>query len=314
MKPLLFTFAFFLSIIALAQNDKVVFIKEVPIKMPSTTSYNFYIGYEVSQDSDIAIDFSGGPSKFWAGKTTPVSKGKGLVPIDLPTKDNPPNGTGYKLVVSVRERNGGWQTTKFASIIDNIEIVKKATPILDDASFSPLTPTKFSDIGVYNFDIQYKASQQRNIVVAIYDQGKWVAASKAISVEKGSGTERIQIKTNPLPEGNKYRFILYYGSDEDFPNTYLVSKEMSGILISKPEKVITLSSLRKRSIRLSINKDSDILTIPGDLTYKFIKIIAMNGAIVKESQDSNSVQISDLPKGGYFAITNKDESYQFIKF
>ncbi|WP_109436783.1 hypothetical protein [Aquimarina sp. AU119] len=329
MKSIVVTTVFLLfTVISFAQKDKVIFIKEVPIKLKSASRYSFHIGYEAIKDCDIAIDFSGGPNKFWAGKTIPVKKGKGLTHIEVDMKNSPSPGNGYKISLAIRKRGGNWETTTAATSISNIEITKRSEEILDDASFSPLTPNIVSSRETFDFEIKYKASQERKIVVAIHNKGQWMGASKAILVQKGSGTKKIQVKMSPPPEGDKYKFTLYYGSGEGFPDKYIISKEITDIKITKagkkvetttaqtaiPQKTVKLSDLREQSIPLSINKNSDILTIPGDAPYSFIKIIAMNGSILKESQNTNSIQVSDLPKGGYFAITNKNDSYKFIKF
>ncbi len=296
------------------QKNKITFVKKVPIKIKSDNSYSFFLGYDVEKDSDIAIDFSGGPKKFWAGKTVPVAKGKGIVEIKVGAPENPSPGKGYKVIASIRKRGGDWKTTKIATSINNVEVTKSQLPILDDASFAASTPFIIPSKDQYTFDIDYVASQKRMIVVAIYNQGKWMGASKTISVEKGKGTQQVRVAMNPLIEGNQYRFVLYFGSGEGFPNTNIVSKEISGIEVTKPEKKLTISDLREKSILLSLNKSSEVLTLPGNSKYESFQIIGQNGKAIIEAVNTNTILISDLPKGGYFIVTSEEDYFQFIKF
>ena len=297
-----------------AQNDKVIFVKDVPVKLKTATSYSFYVGYEVSEDSDLALDISGGPAKFWAGKTVPVKKGKGVLNFQIGTKDSPRAGNGYRVLVSVRDSGGDWKTTRASSIINNVEITNKEEPILDDASFSVLTPTSLSSRENFEFEINYKASEPRMLQVALWNDQQWIAASENKTVNAGEGKVKVNINTGQPKVGNKYRFVLYYGSGEGFPNKNIVSKELSGIEITKAVKVLTIDDVNEQCITLSLNKTSKILTLPGDLSYESIKIIAMNGEVVKEEKNTNSITVSDLKGGAYYAITSQDDYYKFVKF
>ncbi|WNH11929.1 hypothetical protein [Thalassobellus suaedae] len=303
----------FISFKNQAQNDKVIFVKDVPVKLKSASSYSFFVGYEVSKDSDLALDISGGPGKFWAGKTIPVDKGKGVFQFQISPKDKPRVGKGYRILVSVRDRGGDWKTERASSIIRNVEITKTNAPILDDASFSLLTPTSLSSREVFEFDINYKASGPRLLQVALWNGQQWIAASQNSSINTGEGSIKVTLNAGQQKEGNKYRFVLYYGSGEGFPNENIVSKELSGIEITKAIKVLTLDDLNEQHITLSLNKNSNILTLPGNPSYEFIRIISANGEIVKEETNTNSITISDLNKGAYYAITSKDDYYKFVK-
>lgn len=295
------------------QNDKVIFVKDVPVKLKSASSYSFFVGYEVSKDSDLAMDISGGPGKFWAGKTIPIDKGKGVFQFQISPKDKPRVGKGYRVLVSIRERGGDWKTERASSIIRNVEITKNDAPILDDASFSVLTPTSLSSREVFEFDINYKASAPRLLQVALWNGQQWIAASNNTTINPGEGSVKVNLNAGQPKEGNKYRFVLYYGSGEGFPNENIVSKELSGIEITKAVKVLTLDDLNEKHITLSLNKNSNILTLPGNPSYESIKIISMDGQVVKEEKNTNSITISDLGKGAYYAITSDDDYYKFVK-
>ena len=313
LKLSLILFTCCLAFQSYAQGNKVIFVKEVPVKLKSQSSYTFFIGYEVEEDSDIAMDISGGPSEFWAGETVAVQKGKGVFQFKITPREQPRTGKGYRILVSVRESGGDWKTEKASSIIRNVEIVNKEEPILDDASFSLLTPTSISSRDVFEFDIDYKASEPRLLQVALWNGQQWIAASKNTTVQPGEGSVKVTVSAGQPKEGNKYRYVLYYGSGDGFPNENIVSKELSGIQITKAIKTLTLDDLKEKCLTISPNKDSNNLTLPGDLSYEYIRIISMQGAIVKEVTNTNSIPVNDLKNGPYYVITSKDDYYQFVK-
>ncbi len=309
--------SFILSISIAAQENKILFAKKVPIKMESKSSYSFYVGYIVDKDSDIAIDFSGGPTKSWSGKTVQVKKGKGIFNFKLGMNENPQIGKNYKLVASIRERNGGWETTKTAHVISNIEIVKKASKIIDDANFGQATLHTLPSTTNIPFNIDFRASTERLIQVTLWNGSKWIASSGKVKVPKGEGTARINLKTPQLALGNKYRYVLEFGSGDNFPKEHMMSEEISGITVTKAketEKVITLKDLRKNSINIKLKEGTNILEIPGEGTYQFLRILALNGKLVKEVTNTNSTDVSLLQKGAYYVITNKDKFYRFLKY
>lgn len=313
LKRILFLFLCCYALHNNAQN-KVLFVKDVPVKMKSESSYSFFIGYEVEDESDIAMDISGGPDKFWAGKTISVPKGKGVFQFKIATNNKPRVGKGYRVLVSVREKGGDWKTEKAGSIIRNVEIVDTNETIQDDATFSLATPTSLSSRDIFEFDINYKASQERLLQVALWNGGQWIGASKNKTVQPGEGTAKVTISTGQPAEGNTYRYVLYYGSGAGFPNKNIVSKEISGIQITKAVKTLTLDELKEKNVLIYPNKTSPELTLPGKLSYEYIRIITLKGQIIKETKNTNSILINDLPKGSYYAITDADDFYKFSKF
>ena len=296
-----------------AQN-KILFVKEVPIKLKSESFYVFFIGYDVEEESDIAMDISGGPDKFWAGNSVTVPKGKGVFPFKIVCKNTPSVGKGYRILASVREKGGDWKTEKASFVIKNIEITTNDEVIMDDADFSLATPTSLSSREIFEFEINYKASEVRLIQVALWNGSQWIAASKNTTVQPGEGTIKTIISTAQLAVGNMYRYVLYYGSGQDFPNTNIVSKEISGIQITKVEKTLTLEDLKEKSVTIAVSRTSLVLTLPIHLSCEYIRIVNLKGQIIKEVKNTNTIRINDLPKGGYYAITDTDDYYKFVKY
>jgi hypothetical protein len=315
VKFFVFTIVLFSSMIGMANHDKILFAKEVPIKLKSENSYTFIIGYDVSNDRDIAVEFSGTTSNFWIGKVEQVNKGQGVIQITLKTENKPTPKSGYRLIASIRQSGGDWKTTIASTVINNLQITNQDEAVMDDANFDPRTETLLSSRDVFDFDINYVASKVQPMSVAIWNETKWIGASEKIEVAKGSGTKKIKVNVVAPTEGKKYRFVLYYGygSGPNFPNDNLTSKEISGIEITKQVKVLTMSALTEKSIALIINRESPFITLPGDSKFETVKIIGQDGQIVKEMSATNSISIADLPQGPYFIVTSKDDYYKFVK-
>ncbi|MDV7185955.1 hypothetical protein R3X25_01575 [Lutibacter sp. TH_r2] len=299
----------------LAQDvDKVMFIKSVPVVMKTQSSFQFKIGYVATEDRDISVEMNGGPEKFWGSRTIKVSKGQGIKDIVLSPPNMPAVGSGYRLILSIKPRGGDWKTTIAARVINNLEFVKNDLRFVDDASFSLATPTVLESASVYNFELDYNVSKEHFVQVSIWSGKGWLATSKKIKVNPGKGSTKVAIPIEPLEEGNKYKFVLTFGTQDDFDNKTYAQKEMSGIIIVKATKKLTIKEINEKSIQISLNKESEILTLPGDPIYDSIRIIAMNGQPLLEVANSNSINISQLPQGAYFAITNTNDYYKFVKF
>lgn len=294
--------------------DKVMYVKPVPTVLKAQGEYVFKVGYVATANRDISVELNGGPTKIWAGTTKKVSKGQGIIEIALSPNQIPPVGTGYRLILSIKPRGGDWRTTITGRIINNLEFVKNDLRFVDDASFSLATPTVVESANVYNFDIDYNVSKEHFIQVSIWDNANWIATSKKEKVEPGKGVKKVAIPLEPLKEGTKYKFLLTFGTQEDFDNKTFAQKDISGIHVIKATKKLTLKEINEKSVQVSINKDSEILTLPGDTSYESIKIVAMNGQPLLEVANSNSINISRLPQGAYFAITSTNDYFKFVKF
>ncbi|SDX29463.1 Por secretion system C-terminal sorting domain-containing protein [Lutibacter oricola] len=294
--------------------DKVLFIKSVPVIMKSQGSYTFKVGYVATGNRDISVELSGGPNKYWAGTTISVNKGQGIKEIQFAPNKSPGFGAGYRLVLSIKPKGGDWRTTIAARVINNLEFVKKDIPFVDDASFSLATPTVVESADVQKFNIDYSVSKPQFIQVSIWDESKWIATSQKITVEPGKGTKKVEVPLAPLKEGDKYKFLLTFGDQEAFDKKTYAQKEISGVKVIKAVKKLTIKEVNEKSIQISLNKASKILTLPGNTTYDFIRIIAMNGQTLIEVAKSNSIDLTGLPQGAYFAITSTDDYYKFVKF
>lgn len=295
------------------EPEKVFFVKTVPTKIQIKESYAFSVGYVVNEESDITVEVSAGPNKFWAHKAIPVKAGRGILDVKLNPAQLPTEGSGYRILLSVRARKGNWQTTRTAVDINNLEFVSEEVRIPESVSFSPLTPNQLESTNKFKFDIDYSVLKEQMIQVSIWKDKNWLGSSKKIKVAPGKGVESVVVDIDPPVEGNDYKFKLTFGEPSDFENKTTSSKERTGIYITKPAKKLTLKEINAKSIQLAINKDSEVLTLPGKSSYEFIKIIAINGQIIGEVKNTNSVNISALTKGAYFAITSEEDYYKFVK-
>lgn len=305
---------YFTSITAQEQNEKVIFIKEPNTTLQANTTYEFTIGYVALTDSDLSVELSGGPSKFYAGSKVKVKKGQGIKKLTITTNKKPTNGKGYKLVLSLRDVNGNWKTTRTGQVISNIEMVKQAVSFSNNVTFSPLLATNIASNPKYNVPVSYITKEPIFIQAAIWEGGKWLASSDRIKVSVGKGDKQLTINYNTPLEGKNYKYSVSFGSQEDFSNKTYVSKEISGLKITKPQKQLTIVEINDKSIQVSLNKTAKTLTLPSATAFKYIKIITLKGETVLEVKDSKSVALNNLPKGGYFAITSDNNYYKFAKF
>ena len=61
------------------------------------------------------------------------------------------------------------------------------------------------------------------------------------------------------------------------------------------------------------NPTSNIINISGDITIEFLQIFDISGKQLISKKDSNSIEVSKLPKGTYFMKLNNKETLKFIK-
>ncbi|MBA6316118.1 hypothetical protein [Cellulophaga baltica] len=294
--------------------EKVLFAKPQPVKIQISDSYDFTIGYIALADGDLSIDISGGPSKYYATTKIKVKKGQGIQKLTITSTQKPAPGKGYKLVLSLRAVNGNWETTRVGQIINNIEFVKKPVPFTENASFSPLLNTLVENAAQYQFDVDYSFSKPMQVQVALWQKNNWLASSKRIAIGAGNGSKKIAINYEEPLEGKDFRLVLSFGLPEDFTTKNTITKELSGVQFLKPVEQITMSEINSKSIQISVNKSSDILTLPGSSSFDFIKIIDRNGKIILEEVNRKNITINTLPKGAYFAITSTNDYYKFVKF
>ncbi|MCL7762587.1 hypothetical protein MPF19_04110 [Polaribacter sp. Z014] len=295
--------------------EKVMFVKSIPVKIQSKKVYSFMVGYIANKDRDINFELTNKEFSYFVNKKINVKKGQGVISVKFSPINHPKAGVGYRLLLSLREKNGDWKTTKAASVINNIEFVTKVVRVSDNVSFSPLTPYSLDNSDTFNFDIDYSIGTENLIQVSIWNGNNWQASSKKVAIQPGSGSQKVEIKTTSLmEEGIDYRFMLTFGTRDEFNSKKTKSKEISGIHIKKPAKKLTIKEINAKSIQLVVNKESENLTLTGKIAYKFIKIIDRNGQVLLEALNTNSIKISSLTKGAYFAITSENNYYKFVKF
>ena len=105
------------------ETDKVFFCGKTAKKYKSPKDYSLTIGYVALNDRDIYYEFSGGPNGFNVNEKIPVKSGSGKFAIRLSPELIPEAGTGYKIVLSIREKGGDEKTTKSLIKINDIELV-----------------------------------------------------------------------------------------------------------------------------------------------------------------------------------------------
>ncbi|UZO79462.1 T9SS type A sorting domain-containing protein [Aquimarina sp. ERC-38] len=95
--------------------------------------------------------------------------------------------------------NGGFVT----SVILQVETIKSDVVAVDSILFASL-PTQLTSSDSYEFDVNYEASVNRDVVVAIFDDAVFKGSGK-VTVSPGSGSAKVTVNLGAdLPPGTNY--------------------------------------------------------------------------------------------------------------
>ncbi len=107
----------------------------------------------------------------------------------------------------VENLNDNSKNTMLVDWVRVYELTDKAK-LEDTVSFKD-APTIINQSNEYSFNVEYVASEDREIVVGFYKNGKWVASKKE-KVNEGIGIEKITVNLPDLPEiGKGYSYKLH---------------------------------------------------------------------------------------------------------
>lgn len=215
------------------ETEKVLFVKPVAVKYKKTDGYSFTVGYVANTDRDVTIELTQGPAKYWLSKKVAVAKGRGILELKLDVVNPITLGDGYRLMLSLRERNGDWKTTKAAIIINNVEFVNEDFRFADNASLSPMTPNMVQSTDVLKFDVDCEFSKEQFIQVSVWNGNGWIASSNRVKVAPGNSAQEVQVPIKNDLEGDNFRFVLTFGTEKDYEDKKTKSKEITGIRFKK---------------------------------------------------------------------------------
>lgn len=294
------------------ETDKVFFCGKMAKKYKSPTDYSLAIGYVALNDRDLYFEFSGGPNGLTVNEKIPVKSGSRKFAIKLDPELLPEAGTGYKIVLSLREKGGDEKTTKALIVINDIELVNEDFSLADNASFSSSTPNRFNSDDHIDFNIDYLFKDENQIQVSIWDGLSVIASSDIETIAAGSGIKDLKVMLPNRIEGANFRFVLNFGTANDFKYKKTKSEEILGIKFSRPE-VYSGSELSKKSVEIYVARGANLLELPGDPTYDFIKIIDKSGKVVSEVFNTDKVNITTLKPETYYVVTGSGYFFKFIK-
>lgn len=294
------------------ETEKVFFLGRMAQKYKSSRDYSLTIGYITLEERDVYFEFSGGTSGFKLKETVPVKSGRGKFMIKLGGESLPDVGKGYKITIGLREKGGDEKTTKALTVINNIELVNEAVPFSNNASFSNTTPNSLDYDSFIDFKIDYSFKDENQIHVSIWDGAVWIASSEIETLQAGAGIKDMKVMLPNKIEGTNFKFVLNFGTADDFKNKTTKSEEILGVKITKP-LVYSVADLSKKSTQLTVSSDVNVLELPGDPIYDFIKVIDKNGKVVKEVINTNKVNIYTLIPETYYIITQSGYYFKFTK-
>ena len=129
----------------------------------------------------------------------------------------------------------------------------------------------------------------------------------------GKGTKVLRVPLKTAISGTNFKFVLAFGSLQEFDSKQQKTKEITGIEITKEAEKISVEDLDKKSIELTINENTNVLTLLGDPKYESVKIISTKGAIIDQYFNTNKFNTKSLPKGSYFVVTDTGYYFKFNK-
>lgn len=294
------------------ETEKVFYLGKMPQKYKSSKDYSLIIGYVAMEDRDVYFELSGGPTNFKLKETVPVKKGTGKFMIKLGEEQQAPAGKGYKVTLALRERGGDETKTKSLVVINDIELVNEVVNFADNASFSNTTPNSLDYDSQFNFKIDYSFKTENQIQVSVWNGSVWVASSDKETLPAGTGIKDVKVMLPNKMEGSNFKFMLNFGTPQEFSSKTTKSEEILGVTITTPI-IYSTDELSKKSTQLVVKNDISLLELPGDPIYSFIKLIDKNGKVIKEVINTNKVNIDDLFAENYYIITQSGYYFQFKK-
>ncbi len=163
--------------------------------------------------------------------------------------------------------------TKNTMLVDWVRVyeLKDGEEIIDEISFKN-TPTNLQEEIAYTLDVEYTASQAREVVVGFYKDDKWIA-SGITKVNKGKGVASVTVT---LPEiaatGDNYSFKSHIrplnttwrnAIDNDEVNNVSISKKVQQ-LIANGTYFITSGANNQRLLARPIESNSARMHDPGN--------------------------------------------------
>ncbi|WP_346881714.1 DUF5060 domain-containing protein [uncultured Algibacter sp.] len=294
---------------------EVVAFSNLPIAFKNdTTTFPIDVVYTANEERDLNVTINSPTDVFIAEQTITVTPGPNqratvnvTVPTALAIDEN------YKFVLTLRTVGGNASTNidekeKLVNIVDII--------LTDDVGLSK-APTAVTPSTSYSVDVDYTASAERQVVIALYKGRVWQKSDK-VTVATGSGTVTLTITlTAETVIGDDYSWRAHIrpvgASGNDATARTRVNFAVNSSLSTNDE------ILNKKGIIVYPNPMGDegltvkLKNIVSTVSYSILDI---NGRIIKSGSSDNQVftiPANTIQSKGVYILKIKSNDQEFTQ-
>ncbi|WP_411991089.1 RICIN domain-containing protein [Agarivorans sp. DSG3-1] len=175
--------------------DQLVFVDSFS-ELTSALQYTVELDYSAMIERDLVVEVWNDDNWLAAGKTT-VKPGDGRASVTVKLGTAPVVGsTTYILKGSIRPVGASWQQNIDFEQITNITIVN-ALPS-EDSTKLLVTEKMLAHAQQQQFDVEYSATEQRDIVVELWLNDQWLTQATT-TVEAGEGIAQLNLELDDIP-------------------------------------------------------------------------------------------------------------------
>ncbi len=172
-------------------NDEVSFVN-APTTLNPQTSYTIDVNYAATQSRDVTVSFWSG-SNWISSNVNTVQAGAGITAVTIDLANAPSYGTDYSWVVTIRPVGGTqWSDNLAFEQVNNVTVLPSEDEIFLNA------PSTLQPQMAYTVDVDYAATQSRDVVVEFWNGTTWIAQG-ATTVAPGVGNASVTINLTYLP-------------------------------------------------------------------------------------------------------------------
>ncbi|MEO0796206.1 MAG: DUF5060 domain-containing protein [Verrucomicrobiota bacterium] len=182
----------------------------LPASIPNTGLVNVTIDYEAVQGRDIVVALWNSGWLAANRVAVPAGTGTATVSVDLSSL-NLPAGSNYSFRALMWQTGETWGVPAGAVPLANCGVVPVTLtdgtpppPPGEDTLNCSSLPATVAPSANANISIDFEATQQRDVVVAVWTTaGQWVAANR-VTVAAGTGTATVPLNLSSVTPGNYY--------------------------------------------------------------------------------------------------------------
>lgn len=288
-----------------------------PLTIYPSNSYTVSVAYEASQSRDVVVELW---NSGWLGQAAvTVPQGTGTTDVTINLANTTTVGSGYSWKSSIRPVGGDW-TTSLATDNSINGVAVNAIPTNDIVTCGNM-PTTISSATNYVVNVPYEATQNREVVVELWNSG-WLGYGLT-TVSAGSGTASISVNVNNAPaNGTGY---LWKASIRPIGTTWtsnLDACNQQGVSVNSSAKGIgkqiatnsEVAVVTETKVYPNPFTDEINISLEEGHSFKTLSLIDIHGRVIlinsiegKSNLEVNTEQLSLLPGMYYVKLTGADD-------